>query len=71
MRQGYLGFRCEDSPVDDLGGPCFGASNLPFPLPFFLSFKDLSVVVDWTAWTSEVLPGPDGFYEELVEELLD
>lgn len=66
MRQGYLGFCCEDSPADYFGGPCFEASILPLPLPFFLPFKGLSAVVDRIAWTSEVLLGPGGFWEELL-----
>jgi len=71
MRHGYLGFCCEESPVDNLGGPYFGASGLPLPLPFFLSFEDLSIVVDWGAWTSEVLPRLGGFWEELLEVVFE
>jgi len=66
MRQGYLGFHCEDSPADDLGGTCFGASTLALPLPFFFPFKDFSTAIDWTTWTSEVLPTPGGFWDELL-----
>jgi len=61
MRQGYLGFHCDDSLADNLGGHCFGPSALALPLPFFFPFNDLSTTVDWTGWTSEVLPGPGGF----------
>ena len=28
-------------------------------------------MVDWTAWTSEVLPEPGGFWEELLEPLFE
>ena len=66
MRQGYLGFRWEDLPVDDLGGPCFEASALALPLPSFFPFKDFSATVDWKTWTSEVLPGPGGFWDKLL-----
>lgn len=66
MRQGYLSFHCEDSPTDNLGGPCFGASALAFPLPFFFPFEDLSVAVEWTTWTSKGLLGLGGFCDELL-----
>lgn len=49
MRHGYLGFHWEESPAGDLGGPYFGALDLPLPFPFFLPLDDLSAAVDWTA----------------------
>lgn len=63
---GILRFPLQRFTADDLGGPCFEASTLAFPLRFFFPFEDLSAVVDWTTWTSKAFLGPDGFQDELL-----
>lgn len=67
MRQGYFSFHLEASSVDDLGRSCFKVSDLALPLPFFLAFEDLSIMIDWMVWTSKVLLGFDEFSEGLLE----
>ena len=59
MRQGYLGFRLAPSSGGGLGESCFGCPDLSLAFPFFFPFEDLSAAVDWTAFTSEVVPGLD------------
>ena len=54
-----------------MGGPCFRASTLALPLPLFFPFEDLFAMVEWIAWTSEVLPGLGEFWEGLLEAVFE
>lgn len=40
-------------------------------LSFYFPFEDLSAVVGWITWTSKVLPGPCGFWDELLGVAFD
>lgn len=51
------------SSEDGLGGSYFWVSNLALPLPSFFPFKALSIAIDWTTFTSEVLPRFLGVFE--------
>jgi hypothetical protein len=58
-----LGFRFAPSSEGGLGEFCLGWPDFSLAFPFFFPFEDLSAAVDWTAFTSEVFPGMDVFWE--------